>query len=201
MYRLFYNFKVIGDVLLLVLDPSMAPDHEESHGAITALYAGDQLIGVNFFDFSKIVKLHTEGMIVTPEDKLIDVINAELENAKLPRLPYTRDSGYHVGKIVSLEEHPLDEKAQIVHLDFGAGKVLETTSHYPNLSLGELLVCALDGTITFDGTRFNAGKIRNIGHDADICCEKELRIGEDVKQAFILKDGYEPGDDFYLGGH
>ena len=139
----------------------------QTHGAITALYAGDQLIGVNFFDFSKIVKLHTEGMIVTPEDKLIDVINAELENAKLPRLPYTRDSGYHVGKIVSLEEHPLDEKAQIVHLDFGAGKVLETTSHYPNLNVGELLVCALDGTITFDGTRFNAGKIRNIGHGTD----------------------------------
>jgi hypothetical protein len=93
MYRLFYNFKVIGDVLLLVLDPSMAPDHEESHGAITALYAGDQLIGVNFFDFSKIVKLHTEGMIVTPEDKLYHPSPSALQHELLLHVLHVKNWG------------------------------------------------------------------------------------------------------------
>jgi len=200
MYRLFYNYKVMGDVLYVVIDPLSYPDQVEKIGNVAALYKEKKLIGINLFDFGELVKLHTEGMIVTPEDKLIDVINSELQNAGLSPLPYTRDSGYHVGKIVSLEEHPLDEKAQIVHLDFGNNKIVETTSHYPNLAVGELLVCALVGTIKFDGTLFRAGLVRNIGHEADICSEKELRIGEDFKQAFIVKEGYLSGDDFYLGG-
>lgn len=200
MYRLFYNYKVTGDVLYIVYDPASYPDKTLKDGDVVALFKNDRLIGINIFGISEVVKLRTDGMIVTPEDALIDVVNTILSRAHLEKLAYCRDSGYKVGKIVSLEEHPLDEKAKIVHLDFGSGHLVETFSHYPNLEVGDLLVAALDGTIRFDGTLFRAGAVRNIGHDADICSPKELRVGDDFAKAFKAKEGYKPGDDFYLGG-
>jgi len=200
MYRLFYNYKVTGDVLYVVFNPSAYPDKTIKTNDVVSLYKNGELIGINLFGISEIVKLRIDGMIVTPEDALIDVVNTILLRAHLEKLPYCRDSGYKVGKIVSLEEHPLDEKAQIVHLDFGDGKIAETFSRYPNLHLGGLYVAALSGTIKFDGTVFEGGTVRNIGHNADICSSQELRVGEEWKDAFEVKDGYKAGDDFYLGG-
>ncbi|MDO5330301.1 MAG: DUF4479 domain-containing protein [Bacillota bacterium] len=199
MYRLFYDHDVNGDVLFCVFKMEPTPDRVEKKGQLAALYKGDELIGINIFDLQKLCKIKSHGLIVTPDDRLIDALNSLIENAGLPKLPYCRDSGFKVGEVVSLEEHPLDEKAHIVGLDFGPLGKKETVSRYKNLEVGSLLVCALEGTIKFDGSTFHESVIRNIGHQAEICSGKELRVNDDLSGAFIA-EGYQKGEDFFLDG-
>jgi tRNA-binding EMAP/Myf-like protein len=129
---------------------------------------------------------------------LVDVINALLVNAGLSALPYCTDSGYKVAKISHLEEHPIDEKAQIVSLDLGKNS-LTTVSWYPNLEVGKSVVVALDGTILADGSLFHAFVSRNIPNQCSICSASELKIKDGGEGAFLTKD-YLPGEDFFLGG-
>ena len=197
MYRLFYNRQNVGDVLFVVIDAHAYPDRSESVGEVTALYQGERLIGINLFDFGKTVKIKASGMIVSPEDVLIDAINAKLAQVNLPALPYCRDSGYKVAEVKNLEEHPLDEKSSIVTLMVGE-KTLTTVTRYRNLEIGKPIVVAVDGCIKFDGTVFEKKVVRNIPIECEVCCAADLRIGEEFKEAFIPED-MPFGSDFFLG--
>jgi hypothetical protein len=199
MYRLFYNHKITGDILYILNDPAASVDRVEKRGDVVALYGGSRLVGVNIFEVSKVFKLRTGGMIAAPEDALIDVVNSILEGAMLPKLPYCRDSGFKVGKIVSLEEHPLDEKASLVEASFGVER-LSCISWYRNLAVGALIVAALDGTIAFDGTVFHKTLCRGISNDCSLLSAKQLHLEGPDEGAFIVS-GYQPGEDFFLGGH
>jgi tRNA-binding EMAP/Myf-like protein len=198
MYRLFYNFKVTGDVLFVLLDPEKKVTRSETKGRVVALYAGETLVGANIFRVSEVFHLKTNGIIFAPDKPLLDVVNSMLKEAELPLLAPCLDSGYKVAKITKLEEHPLDEKAHIVTLSLGE-KTLTTVSWYPNLNEGALLVVATDGTILYDGSLFHKFVSRNIPNECSICSSKELKL-DDKPGAFIV-EGYEPGEDFFLGGH
>lgn len=196
MSAFFYQHETGGDVLFLVIEPSAYPDRTEKRGDVVALYKGDSLVGVNFLEFGKKVKVKASGLIVAPNDAFIDVVNAELENAGLAKLDYVRSSGYKVGTIVSEEEHPLDERAKIIEVSLGEGKV-STVTRYQNACVGTKIVVAVDGTIKFDGTKFSSYVSKNIPVEAEVCCEKDLRIGEEYKKAFV-PEGYEDGADFFV---
>lgn len=196
MYRLFYNHENVGDVLFVVIDPERSPDRVETKGEVTALYQGEELVGINLFDFGKTAKIKASGMIVAPEDILIDVINDKLVNAGLSKLPYCHESGFKVATIAKLEEHPLDERSHIVTLKI-KDQTLSTVSRYSNLEEGMKIVVVLDGVMKFDGTAFRKKVVKNIPIECEVCCEKDLRIGEEFKAAFI-PEGKEEGDDFFL---
>jgi tRNA-binding EMAP/Myf-like protein len=199
MYRLFYDYEVNGDVLFILIDPEKKVTKCVRSGQVAALYNEEELIGINIFDVSSSVKIKATGMIATPSNALIDVLNPLLKGAALPALPYCTDSGYHVAKVEALEEHPVDEKAHIVTLDLGAKK-LQTVSHYQNLAVGVSVVVELEGCIAYDGTVFHEFTSRNIKSEASICSAKELKVAGPEQGAFLV-EGYRPGEDFYLGGH
>ena len=196
MSAFFYQHETGGDVLFLVIEPSAYPDKVEKRGDVVALYKGEELVGVNFLEFGKRVKVKASGLIVAPNDAFVDVVNAELQNAGLPKLDYVRSSGYKVGTIVSEEEHPLDERAKIIEVSLGEKKVA-TVTRYQNAVAGAKIVVVTDGTIKFDGTKFASHTSKNIPVEAEVCCEKDLHIGEEYKQAFIPK-GYQDGSDFFV---
>ena len=196
MYRLFYDFEVNGDVLFVLLDPEKKPDEVKVEGDITLLYAQKELVGMNLFHISNIVKIKSKGVIFAPEEKLLAALNSYLSNHNVPLLPSLEESGYEVMKIVNLEEHPLEEKAQIVTLE-SKGKKYQSVSYYPNLEIGKLVVVAKDGTILYDGSLFHKKLVRNIPVDVSLCSPKELKISNDGKEAF-LPEGYLEGEDFFL---
>lgn len=196
MYRIFFDSVVSGDVLFLLLEPEAKVTRSVTKEGVCALYSGDQLVGANIFAFAAAYPLKSRGVIFAPADELIDALNARLLKAALPTLPYCRDSLYRVASIKALEEHPLDEKAQIVSLSLGE-KELTTVSWYSNLEVGAKVVIALDGAIRYDGSVFHAFVSRNIPNDASICSSRELLL-EDAPGAYLTS--LETGTDFFLGG-
>jgi len=196
MYRLFYNEKVTGDILYAVLNSEEKPSRIEKKGNVAAIYQGDELIGINFFEASKLARLPSAGILYAPKDELIDALNKAIAAVGLAPLAYTRNSGFHVAKIFALEEHPLDEKAQIVTLGLGEKK-MTTVSWYANLAVGDFVVVALDGTILRDGSVFHQFVSRNIPNEVSLMDAKELGLPE--SQGAYHPTGLAEGADFFLG--
>lgn len=184
------------DILFVVFDVDAIPDKVERKGDVAALFKEGKLIGYNFFNLLELVKIKEKGLLVTPSDKLIDVLNDRLVNLGFAKLDYVRDSGFKVGRVVAIEEHPLNEKLRIVTIDLG-GKTVSTVTRYSNFEVGSLLVVTCDGAFRFDGTVFHSRVERNIPIDVELNSAADLHIGEEKFQAFIPK-GYEPGADFFL---
>jgi|SRR5574344_1408748 tRNA-binding protein len=197
MYRFFYNHEVSGDILFILIHPDKMVTHHNSLHNVTALYAGEELVGINIFNVSKSIKIHSSGLIFAPNKEFVDAVNAILEGEQLSPLPYLVSSGYLVGKITKLEEHPLDEKAQIVTISLG-NKEVTTVSHYKNLALNELIVVEIDGCITYNGSVFHKFVSRNIPNDVSICSPRELKMEDDGAGALVVTNLKE-GSDFFLG--
>ena len=196
MSAFFYQHETGGDVLFLVIEPAIYPDKTVKKGDVVALYAQEKLVGVNFLNWSEKVKTKVSGLIVAPNDAFIDVVNAELANAGLPKVDYVRSSGYKVGTVLSSEEHPLDERARIIEVSLGDKKVA-TVTRYQNATVGTKIVVVVDGTIKFNGTKFASSLVKNIPVEAEVCSASDLKVGDDYKSAFV-PSGYEDGADFFL---
>lgn len=196
MYRFYYNRKTGGDVLYCIIAPSSYPDSVHKAGDVAALYHGQERVGINFLNISEAMKIKAEGMIPVASSEFLAPLNHMLENAGEEPLPLLESSLYSIAEVSSLEEHPLDEKKKIVHLNLGSSK-LDTVTRYANLTPGSKIVVALDRCLKRDGTEFLAHKERNIPIDCEICSEKDLCLGEEDKAALLLEEG-EPGKDFFL---
>ncbi len=197
MYRFFYNHQATGDVLFLLLKPNKKATRIEKHDKLTAIYDGEELIGVNFFDIGKTMKIHASGMIVDVQEPMLECVNSLLSNASLPELPIMDDSGYKVMEITALEEHPLDQKAQIVTLTNGK-ETFHTVYKDSTLKVGDKLVVAMPGCIAYDGTEIEKTVEKNLPIEVRICSEKELKISKEDKCAFKAKEE-KLGSDFFLG--
>ena len=200
MYRLFYNHQALKDVLIIVIDPEARVLKSEAHHDVVALYGeNDKLVGYNIFHIDDVLKIKANGAIFTPDAKLLGVINSLLEREGLSALPEMKDSGYRVAKVLSTEEHPLDEKALILKLQCGE-KTYETVSSLKGIKEGSMVVVALDGTILYDGSVYHAAVIKNINNDVKVLSPIELKFEGSEKEAFLLDDdpSFKEGEDFFV---
>ena len=200
MYRLFYNHPALKDVLIIAIDPEARVLKSETHNNVVALYGeNDKLVGYNIFHIDDVMKIKANGVIFVPDAKLLEVINSLLEREGLAPLPEIKDSGYRVAKVLSTEEHPLDEKALILKLKCGE-KTYETVSSLKGIKEGSMVVVALDGTILFDGSVYHAAVIKNINNDVKVLSPVELRLEGSEKDAFLLDDdpSFKDGEDFFI---
>lgn len=86
MYKIYYNRRAIGDVLIIVFNQEKIADKIVSFDDVTALYNNEKLIGINIFDFSRISRIFHEGEICDPAPEFIELINHILINANLSPL-------------------------------------------------------------------------------------------------------------------
>ncbi len=195
MYRFFYNPENVGDVLFVVFDPETIPNKVDEHEGLTALYRDGTLVGVNIFGVKEEFGLREKGMIVKIPETLLAKVNEKFSKNGIKPLEINENSGYLVAEVTKLEEHPLDERSNIVTLDI-AGKELTTVSRYANLRPGLRIVVAIDGCIKFDGTAFHKKVVRNIPIECEVCSPFDLRVGEEGKAAFEVADK-PSGTDFF----
>ncbi len=198
MYRLFYNHQISKDVLFVLIDPTKTVTSTKRNEEVVALYHDEEIVGYNIFDISKTVRIVSKGIIFCPDSKMIDAINSVLSRTGFPLLPYLSDSGYQVMRIVSVEEHPLDEKASIISLIGKDEKKYETVAKAKNIAIGSLCVAALSGSILSDGTLFVSKTEKNLPIDVLPMSPKMLKIGEEKDILFLpSEEDYAVGDDFF----
>ncbi len=198
MYRMFYNHDVTGDTLFIVMNTESLYDHSVITGDVVAMYSGEELVGVNINNLSRVLKIKAHGMIVTPGEELVDVVNTILKRAKLPALEYCTYSGYRVGQVASIKDVSSNQSLKEIAVEM-AGETLTAVTQYTNLKAGDYVVLSLDGTIQYDGAVFKTHTEEGIVTNCHICNAKELRLNIDTDGAFVV-EGYKTGEDFYLAG-
>ena len=107
MPALFYSPATGGDVLYVAYPSSSPVTASVQKGDVVAIYAGNEIVGINVFHASSHFALEGKGLIPLPSQALQDSLNALLAEASLPALTFP-SSGYRVYEVEKVEEHPLD---------------------------------------------------------------------------------------------
>ena len=193
----FYNRKLIGDVLLIVIDNEAQATHIETRDDICVIYNNDKVIGINVFNISEVVKLKNEGRIVLPSDTVIDIINARLEAFNIEKLDYVTETGFKVGKILSVEEHPESTHLHCLKVDV-KDQVLDIVCGAINVKEDMLVVVATIGTTMMDGTVIKPGKLLGEISNGMCCSPRELGIKIEYPPHHLLElEDVEIGSDFF----
>ena len=192
-YSLHYCYRTIGDVLMIEIDSRKLPTRNEKVGNVVSIYSGDELIGINIFDFGKIVKIKNQGMIYLPTHSLIDVINSILANAKLPSLNYKEKSGYVVGEVNEIFEVA---GGSLIVVNLKDGNCSCFAKEVGELKSSDKVVVALAGSNLPNGDIVKE-RSGDFGFtDAHVCSYFDLGINES-NEILIIDEDSEVGSDFF----
>lgn len=195
---LFYNYRLIGDVLLIDIVNDLIPTHFKSEKDVTLIYSNDTLVGINIFNFSEIIKFKTEGRIILPPNTLIDIINDKCSEFGIEKIDYIKESGFKVGEIIEVSEHPESTHLHLLKVDVGS-EVLDIVCGARNVKEKMKVVVATIGTAMMDGTIIKKGELLGEVSYGMCCSPKELGLKIDYPPHYLLEldNQIEVGTDFF----
>lgn len=104
-----------------------------------------------------------------------------------------------VAKILSIDLHPNADKLSVTKIDAGSYGILQIVTSAKNISVGDLVPVALDGSTLANGERIFNGVLRGAESNGMFCSGEELGITDDfypgasVNGILILKEEYPLG--------
>lgn len=198
-YGLYYNKEQIGDILFIVFNSNAIPNFTKKCGNCVVLYKNDELIGINIFNISEILKIKSHGFLPLINEEVLNVINSILQNADLEELEYQDKSGFVVAKIIDMEEHPESNHLHICTVDVGEEKPLQIVCGSYNAKIGMKVVCALPYTFMPNGQQIIPSKLLGIESYGMLCSGNELNLEEYIGKKGLLEldDSYNIGSDFW----
>jgi len=197
MYRLFYNYHTLGDVLMIVFNNQKRANRVEKKDGAAFIYCDSELIGINLFDISKIVRIKARGMIVNPAPEFLDVINHILINFGLHSLPEQLASGFVVAQILELIKGE-DNDLQVAKVDIGSRAIYVKCDGF-EIPPFSLVVIALPETILFNGELAAVEERNGMFFEGKICTYRDLNLESPngVDKAYIIEEFMEIGQDFF----
>ena len=105
-----------------------------------------------------------------------------------------------IGQIKEISPHPDADKLIITQIDIGKEELVQIVTGASNVSVGDIIPVALDGSVLPNGTKIKKGKLRGIDSNGMLCSGDELGIdnkyvNEKSKDGIlILEDEFTIGD-------
>ena len=197
MHRLFYNYQVLGDVLLIVFDNEKIPDRTEKRNATVVLYNNDKIVGINIFDISAIVRIKAGGAIMNPAPEFLDVINHILINDGLEPLPEQSGSGFVVGQVLDVINDP--GRPSLAKIDIGS-RVIYAETKREKIPLYSLVVVALPETILLNGKTAKVRELGGVYCEGRLCLKGDINAidYQDAEDVFFIDGQYVVGQDFFI---
>lgn len=198
-YAIYYNYKTVGDVLLIVFDANKNPNKIIKKDDVVALYKDNELVGYNIIDISELVKIKVNGLLPVVNEKFLAIINDKLKNANFEPLPEQKESGFKVAEIVECEEHPDSEHLHVLKVNVGEEKLLDIVCGAFNARVGLKCVCATPYAFMPNGQQIIPEKLLGIQSNGMLCSGRELNLpGYENKHGLLeLDDNYMIGSDFF----
>lgn len=198
-YGMFYNFETVGDILMIVFDSVSLPTKVVKKNDVVALYKDSTLIGYNFLNISKDIKIKANGLIPICNHKVTDILNHILVNEGFEKLDYLDHSGFVVAKIIEMEDHPESEHLHVLKVDVGNNNILQIVCGSFNAKVGLKVVCATPFTFMPNGLQIIPNELLGVSSNGMLCSGRELNFPgyENIRGLYILDDKYNVGDDFF----
>lgn len=192
--KLTYNYKHVGDVLLVTLKKTENPEYE-FHEGLTVIRDGDEIIGLNIFEASMHIEL-PDAVNIEADEKILASINALLESRGVAKIDPDLSPKFVVGKVTEKSKHPDADKLNVCKVDVGEEE-LQIVCGAPNVDSGQHVVVAKVGAIMPDGLYIKPSTLRGVESKGMICSRKELNLEDDgVKGIYVLDDSYEVAQPF-----
>ena len=83
-----------------------------------------------------------------------------------------------VGQVKEIEKHPDADKLVVTQIDIGKDELLQIVTGAKNLTVGDYVPVALDGSLLADGTKIKKGKLRGVASNGMLCSVEELGCDE-----------------------
>lgn len=193
-YSMYYSYKGIGDVLLIIFDNEKKATRHESIGRVTVIYHDDEIIGYNIFDIKEVVKIRNEGMIYLPTKEFVSIVNSILINAKQAPLDMIKNSGYFIGTII--EKKDFDKECYLLTINVG-DEVVKACVNDSSLNVGDNIVVAKLGTRLNSGVSVKEEMINGETINGHVCTCLELGIKEEKDHILVLDKAEKNGIDFF----
>jgi len=106
-----------------------------------------------------------------------------------------------VGHILKIEPHPDSDHLSICQVDVGEDEPLQIVTGAANMSEGDYVPVALDGSQLPGGVKIKKGKLRGVESNGMMCSGEELGVPQDVypsnaeRGLLILNGTFTPGED------
>jgi tRNA-binding protein len=202
-----YNRKVLGDILVVVVDQDGEEQVTEvkNNVAIIKDVENDRVLGFNFLNVSQILgEIEVNGQVfLTPEqvEKLNQVLR---DNEITAELEFDDSPKFVVGYVESLEEHPNSDHLHITKTRVDNNQEVQIVSGSPNIANDIRVVVAKVGAMMPSGLIIFPGELRGVASNGMICSGRELEIKNAPQKpgALILPNDFqEVGQpfDFKLG--
>ncbi|HKL73161.1 MAG TPA: DUF4479 domain-containing protein [Candidatus Onthovivens sp.] len=198
-YGLYYNYQTIKDTLMIIFKPLVLPTKVVENDNVISLYREEELVGINIFNVSEYIKIHANGLIPLINEEILKVINSVLVSHGLEALEYQAESGFKVGEIIDIEEHPESDHLHICMVSINEKEPLQIVCGAANARVGLKCVVATIGTFMRTGEQILFSKLLGIESYGMLCSGKELGIEgyENKKGLLELDETYQIGKDFY----
>ena len=180
------------------INNELAPNRSVTKDDVTLIYSNDTLLGINIFNVSSVIKFKSEGRIILPPDTLIDYINDKCASFNIEKLDYVKETGFKVGKILEVEEHPESKKLHLLKVDIGS-EVIDIICGAFNVKENMKVVVATIGTVMMDGTVIKKGELLGEVSYGMCCSPKELglKIEYPAHHLLEIEEEIELGQDFF----
>ncbi len=182
----FYNHHAFKDILLAIIHEDMIPNRLEKNDDIVTLYHDEMLVGINFLNISKTIKIYSSGKIFLPNRAFIDAINALLVKQNIV-FDVPINSGFLVVDILK----PICSKDNKMFVETQLKEHKIIVSSKRKNSLNSKGIIALNGTLLENGTRVKEQVLEGIKSEGIL-----LNLNDDEILNEEIKN-LPNGSDFY----
>ena len=193
----FYNFKTLGDILFIIIDNSKLMTSFKKDKDVVYIYSNDELIGINIFNISLVMKIKSKGLIHFPNKIFIDIVNSLLKDDV--KISYPVSSNYVIGRILSVEDHPESSHLKILKVDC-KDEILSIVCGAYNCEVNRLgVVCKVGATLR-NGEKLVVQNMLGEKSYGMMCSEKDLNLEETLPPHHLLyldEKEASVGQDFY----
>ena len=199
-YGVYYNYKEIGDILIISFKPHIKPSKIEKRGRVVILKDNnDELVGYNILDIKDIIKIKINGLIPLLNNHILNIINNILIEEGLDTLPIKKESGFKVCIVKEVNKHPLSDHLHLCKVDCGDEELIDIVCGAYNVREGLRCVLATVNTFMPNGEIIQDSELLNEKSHGMLCSGRELNLeGYENKSGLLeLDDTYVIGSDFF----
>ena len=126
------------------------------------------------------------GLAVEDLAELIALRSTEVE--RISRIGPPSESGFVIGRVVEVEDHPAADRLSVCRVDTGDGE-RTIVCGAPNVAAGQIVPVALPGAAMPGGEELGRAKLRGVVSDGMILSEAELALDDDAAGIIVLAAG------------
>ena len=179
------NERTLPNVAIIILGQETSLKTIEKNGDLTIIKSGENIIGVNVYNFKKYFSAHEGAHTLSDE---------QVSFLKSKNIQGNFESKFSIGKILERNLHPKSDKLFLLKVK--TDKELQIVTNSTNSLVGKYVVVANIGATLPSGTEIKHSKVMGVESEGMLCGGETL--GKEKTEGVLTLEGKHEGDKYIL---